>query len=142
MVPAQYESAWRDFDQLLRDARDESGLVTINQTYTMLEGVFRVFRRRLTLADAIRFADTLPPLARALFVSDWDPEEPLQPFKDRATMAAEAQSLRAGHNFAPPTAIHDVAFALRRHVKREAFDAILASLPAGAVEFWDPEAAA
>lgn len=139
-VPAPYESAWRDFDRLLRDARDESGLVTINQAYTMLEGVLRVFRRRLTLEQGIRFAGTLPPLTCALFVANWDTSDAPVPFSDRASMAAEVLTVRPAHNWAQPTAIHDVAWAMRRHVLRlEEFDAVLASLPDGAVEFWDPE---
>jgi uncharacterized protein (DUF2267 family) len=139
-VPAPFESAWRDFDRLLRDARDEAGLVTINQAYTMVEGVLRVFRRRLTLAEGIRFADTLPPLARALFVADWDTAAAPVPFGDRVAMASEVHDLRPDHNWAPDTAIHEVAWAMRRHVfRRSEFNAVLASLPEGAAQFWDPE---
>ena len=80
-VPIEYESAFRDLDRLLRDARDEAGLVSINQSYTMVQGVFEVFRRRLSLADAIRFANILPAGIRALFVADWDPSEAQRPFE-------------------------------------------------------------
>lgn len=141
MIPAPFESSWREFDRLIRDIRDESGLVTINQTYTMLEGVLRVFRRRLTLAQAIDFANVLPILLlRALFISDWDTSEPPVAFGDRAAMAEEVLTLRPGHNSSTPTAIHDVAFGVRKHLANPAaFDAVLATLPEGAREFWDPE---
>jgi uncharacterized protein (DUF2267 family) len=139
-VPAEYYDASRHFEAFLVRARDAAGLTTTNQSFTMVEGVFRAFRRRLSLDDAVRFADVLSPLARALFVADWDPDEPIRPFEDRAAMTLEAQSLRGGHNFAPDTCISDVAVALRASVDEAAFDALLARLPEGARDFWSVRA--
>jgi len=51
-------------------------------------------------------------------------------------MTKEVQALRAVHNFAPETAIRDVASALRRNLDEVAFDRVLATLPHGATEFW------
>lgn len=124
------------FERYLVDARDASGLTTRNQTYTMTEGVFRVFRRRLTLKDALRFADVLPPVLRAIFVFDWETDQSQLAFGDRGAMTREAQALRKDHNFAPDTCISDVARALRKNVDEKAFDAVLASLPEGAADFW------
>ena len=50
----------------------------------------------------------------------------------------EVQSLRADHNYAPETAIRDVARALRRHVDEEEFDKTLAAIGPGAIAFWTP----
>lgn len=138
-VPSEYYDASRQFEAFLVHARDEAGLTTTNQSFTMVEGVFRAFRRRLNLDDAIRFADVLPPVARALFVADWDPEEPRRPFEDRAAMTREAQSLRGGHNFAPDSCIRDVAAALRASVDEAEFDALLARLPEDTRAFWAVE---
>ena len=104
----------------------------------MVQGVFQTFRRRLDLKDAVRFAGVLPAALRALFVADWNPEEPQRPFEERAAMTQEVRALRADHNFAPETAIQDVARALRRHVDEAVFDRFLESLPSGASEFWRP----
>jgi len=135
-VPPQYQRATDDFFAFLAEARDQAGLSTVNQSYTMVQGVLQTFRRRLSLADAIRFAGVLPAVVRAVFVADWDPDEARQPFGDRAAMTAEVLALRPNHNFSPDTAIRDVAAALRRHVDVPAFEAMLASLPEGAAEFW------
>ena len=51
-------------------------------------------------------------------------------------MTDEVQALRADHNYAPDTAIRNVAQALRRVVGPEVLDAVLDRLPGGAVEFW------
>jgi uncharacterized protein (DUF2267 family) len=102
------------------------------------KGYFRPFRGRLDLKDAIRFAGVLPAALRALFVADWNTEEPRRAFEDRAVMTQEIRALRAYHNFAPEMAIQDVARALRRHVDKAAFECVLESLPSGASEFWRP----
>lgn len=121
------------------DARECAGLVTTNQAYTMVEGVFRTFRRRLSVAEGLAFANVLPPVLRALFVEDWDTSEPVQPFASRAAMTAEVQALRAAHNFSPANAISSVASALRKHVQQERLELVLARLPAGAIQFWAAE---
>jgi uncharacterized protein (DUF2267 family) len=135
-VPSQYEFASRDFTRFLVDAREISGLTSTHQAYTMVEGVLRAFRRRLDVADALQFANLLPPLLRALFVADWDVGEARLVFEDRTVMTREVQSLRPEHNFAPDTSIRDVAEALRRNVDEAAFDRLLTRLPAGATDFW------
>lgn len=135
-MPMEYQQASADFERFLASARDAAGLATRNQTYTMVQGVLQAFRARLTLRDALRFADVLPPVLRAIFVADWDVDAPLRPFSDRAAMTREVQALRADHNFAPDTAIADVAAALRAAVDADAFERVLRQLPAEAAAFW------
>jgi uncharacterized protein (DUF2267 family) len=135
-VPVEYKRASMDFEQFMLDAREISGLATTHQTYTMVQGVFQAFRRRLDVKEAIRFANVLPPVLRALFVADWDLDEPRRPFEDRAIMTREVQSLRPDHNFAPESSIGSVATALRRNIDPVALDRVLAGLPTGAQDFW------
>lgn len=135
-IPMEYRTAVEDFEAFLKDARGESGLATRNQVYTMVQGVFQAFRGRLDIRDAIRFANMLPPLLRALFVDDWDVDEPRRSFGSREAMTREVQALRLDHNFAPDSAIRDVAVALRKRVDETALDRLLAMLPEGAQAFW------
>ncbi len=137
-MPMEYRQASRDFDRFMEDLRDTSMLTTTHQAYTMLQGVLQVFRRRLTVQQALHFADVLPPVLRAIFVSDWNVEEPIRAFASREAMSREARELRPDHNFSTETAIADVASALRRHVDPEAFERVLGSLPLAARVFWTP----
>jgi uncharacterized protein (DUF2267 family) len=139
-VPSQYQRATDHFYEFLTDARDTAGLGSTHQAYTMVQGVLYAFRRRLDLKQAILFAGVLPPVLRAIFVADWDMDEPIREFGKRDAMTAEVQSLRADHNFAPDTSIRDVAEALRRHVNEPELDRLLGRLPEGAARFWDPGA--
>lgn len=120
----------------MHDVCEESGLNTSHAAYNMVVGVLRAFRRRLGIKDALRFANILPPVLRALYVADWDVDEPLKPFQDIATMTQEVKALRAEHNFSTDTAIHDVAVALRRNMIESDLDLLLATFPKGASEFW------
>jgi len=137
-MPSEYQRASLDFEKFLLDAREASSLTTTNQTYTMVQGVLQTFRRRLTLPDAISFASVLPPVLRALFVADWDIDEPRRSFANRAELVQEVQSLRADHNFAPDTAIQAVAVALRKNIDETKLNNILNTLPDGASDFWNP----
>ena len=135
-IPPEYQRATDFFHQLLEDARDEADLNTVNQSYTMVQGVLQTFRRRLDVVDAIRFANALPVGVRALFVQEWDINERKRPFQDLAIMTEEVQELRPQHNFAPANSIRAVARALRRNLDEAVLDRVLATLPPGAAEFW------
>lgn len=135
-VPAEYERASAKFYEFLVAVRDESDLWSTHVTYTMVQGVFQTFRRRLTAQQNLRFADELPICLRALYVTDWNLDEPNLPFNDLETMNAEVRQLRRQHNFATRSAIPDVAKHLWRFVDAERFENLLEQLPTGAREFW------
>jgi uncharacterized protein (DUF2267 family) len=135
-VPRAYRQASEDFLKVLVDARDIAMLQTTNQSFTMVQAVLVTFRRRLDVRQALAFADVLPPGLRALFVADWNVDEPRRPFGDRAAMTREVQMLRPDHNVSPDSSIRDVAEALRRNVDEAALDRVLAVLPDGAVAYW------
>lgn len=69
-VPIEYKRAGEEFTNFLVDTKNEAGLWSTHVTYTMVEGVFQAFRRRLSFDQAIKFAGVLPIGLRALFVSD------------------------------------------------------------------------
>ena len=135
-LPFEYERPSQESEKFMVDARNVSGLATTNMAYNMVQGVLQTFRRRLRVRDAALFASVLPAVLRAIFVADWDTDEPQRAFEDRATMTKEVQALRAAHSLGPDTAIQDVAKALRRSVDQTALDRVLAELPQGAAQFW------
>lgn len=134
--PFGYNVATQVFVDVLRAVREETGLATQYQSFTVLEGVLRTFRRRVPVQDSLRFADLLPVPVRALYVHDWDVGPPPVPFGAPATWADEVRALRPRHNSAPDSAVPDVARAMRRFVVAADLDRLLATLPEGAVTFW------
>lgn len=135
-MPMEYRQASVDFDRFMEDLKAVSMLRTSHQAYTMLQAVFQVFRRRLTTEQSIAFAGVLPPVLRAIFVSDWDIAEDRLTFGSESEMMMEVKALRHNHNLSTETAIRDVAAALRRNVDSAAFDRALSQLPQGARDFW------
>lgn len=135
-VPMEFRTAQRDFDAFMIALRDRVMLQTTHQTYTMLDAVFRVFRKRLTLREFACFADGLPPLLRALFIKEWDPEAPIERFGTRQQHAAEILAVRQDHNLSTPTAIDEVRETLREQLGQDRFDALMGVLSPDARAFW------
>lgn len=140
-MPWTYRHASKEFRSLLSDAKERMDLVSYNSTYTAVDAVLQVFRRRLTPRQVVAFADLLPSVLRAMFVYRWDPQLPPAPFTSLEDHTREAQRIRRDHNLTPDNAIEATAWALRRHVNQNDLDDVLAQLPDGAADFWRAEVA-
>lgn len=134
-MPYTYRHASAEFAAFLADLREELGHSSDNVAYTTTDAVFQVFRRRLSVPEALMFADVLPCVLRAIFLWHWTPEA-AKPFGSRVEMTKEVQAVRAHHNWAPDHAILAVARCLRACVLSNDLDPVLARLPEGSVAFW------
>jgi uncharacterized protein (DUF2267 family) len=135
-MPMEYWSASKDFDKMLTELRDRCMLQSHHQAYHTLRAVLHVFRSHLALPDALRFAGVLPPVVRAIFVEDWNIDEPVRPFPDNRTLMTEVKAVRPDHNLAPGSAIGDVTAVLRRYVDNNRLERELRHLGSRASEFW------
>ena len=135
-IPFEYQNASRQFDQFMIESRDNAGLATTNMTWNMVVGVFHAFRSRLSLEQALLFADALPPVMRAIFVENWDPTLPTKEFGTVQSMLADVRSVRSRHNFSTPDAIAAVATALRNNIDMVTFLRTLKQLPPAAQDYW------
>lgn len=135
-LPFEYPNASLAFERFMVDARDFADLATTNMAWNMVVGVLYAFRRRLNVHEGLRFANILPPVLRAIFVEEWNIDEPIKAFGSSEELLAEVRSIRSAHNFAPPHSVQAVAQALRRHVDNAELDRVLSTLPTGSVEFW------
>ena len=135
-MPWTYQQATREWQAFLADARDAMNLGSDNAAFTAVEGVFRAFRRRLSVQQALDFADVLPAVPRALFVAHWRISDQVVPPGTRADWTAEARALRPDHNQTPDNCLIATAFALRRAVLRDDLERVLATLPPFAADFW------
>jgi uncharacterized protein (DUF2267 family) len=124
------------FAAFLNDVKKEAGFGSSHMAYTMAQGVFQVFRRRIDFKEAIAFANVLPVGMRALFIDDWDTEEERLPFTDPEAMNREVRQLRPDHNFATDAAIQQVAAALKKHVDNEKLSGVLEGISKKAMDFW------
>ena len=104
-MPMEYWSASKDFERFLTDVRDTCMLQTHHQAYQTLRAVLHVFRSHLATKDALAFANVLPPVTRAIFVEDWDPDERTSAFPDRERIWSEVMSVRCDHNLSPDSAL-------------------------------------
>lgn len=135
-VPQEYVHASRDFDRFMADFMQIAMIETHHRSYAIVRAVLHVFRDHLTVGDALRFAEVLPAVLRAIFVENWHPATEPAPFSDRATLTLEVKANRRDHNLASESSISDVAAALRRNIDNADLDRLLATLPAGAADYW------
>ena len=131
-----YRNASRDWRGFLDDVMEYTGLVSDNAAYTGIDGVFRAFRRRLTVEQAILFANVLPAVPRAIFIQDWDVGARPVSYAPRETMIHEARTLRQHHNIAPETILDATARALWRRVNHADLRRVLAEFGPIATAFW------
>lgn len=135
-MPQEYQLASQVYDKILARAQAELNLATRNQAYTTVQSVLTVFRRRLSPAQVLQFADALPALMRAIFVADWRESEFTENFGSRENLTIEVKSHRLNHNFSPDNAISGVVIAIRAHMEESRLDELLASFPEEAKSFW------
>lgn len=137
-IPAEYQRIRDQLYDFLLDARDFAELGSTHQSYTMSQGVFQVFRRRVSIEEAILFSNALRAGIRSLFVADWDVNETQKYFSDTEAMTQEVRTLRENHNFATENAIQAVAHALWKNSEPEKLEKALAQLSKEANDFWNP----
>lgn len=111
-------------------------LQTTHQCYTMVQAVFYALRNRMSPRQALAFADGLPPVLRAIFVSDWDVEAPRLPMVDRAGLQREILAFRHNHNLSTPSALEDVGAALRETLDMAGFSRLIEAMPPELARFW------
>jgi len=134
--PHEYTVATDRFADFLGDVKEEADFGSRHMAYTMVQGVFQVFRRRIDFKSAIRFANVLPVGMRALFIDEWDTEEERLQFTNLETMNEEVKKLRPDHNFATQSAIQQVAVAVKKYVDLEEFRNVLSEISEEALAFW------
>ncbi len=135
-MPWAYRHATKDFRAFLDDLKSRAGLDSDNSAYTVVDAVFQVFRRRLSVEEGLLFASNLPAVLSAILVRNWVPEATRLPFGTKEEMNAEARAVRSAHNLTPDDAIDVVAWCLWRHVNHREMEICLAKLPQGARDFW------
>ncbi|WP_238366787.1 DUF2267 domain-containing protein [Mesobacterium pallidum] len=134
-MPWTFRHAQKEWRGILDDMREVLNTPSDNVAYTGLEGVFRAFRDRLPVAQAIAFAQVLPALPRALFVQRWDPAPP-RPWADPSTYVAEARAFRGDHNFAGPEVLRAAFYALHRAIQPVDLHRALDRIGPEARAFW------
>jgi uncharacterized protein (DUF2267 family) len=137
-LPFEYKNPTLQFERFMIDARNFAGLPTTNMAWNMVVGVLHAFRHRLSVYQALAFAAVLPPMIRALFIEDWNPEQDVVPFGEPADWLNDVRLVRPKHNFSPPDAVASVAAALRKHVNAKAFESVFLVLPPEARHYWQP----
>lgn len=135
-MPWTYRHASKEWRAFLDDAKERMCLESDNMTYTAVDAVLQVFRRRLTAQQGLDFASVLPSVLRAIFVNNWEPTEYPARFSERTELTSEVKQVRVNHNLTPDNAIEATAWAIRRCTNKRDFERVLQKMPEGSDAFW------
>jgi len=134
--PNSFQRPGQKFTAFLSDSQEALDLPTSNAAYTTVEAVFTVFRRRLTLKQAVSFAQVLPPVLSALFLKTQDVDaEPLS-FAAEDDLERDVRQFRRNHNFSPENSIPTVSAVLWRHADARDLSRVLDTFPKDAKNYW------
>jgi uncharacterized protein (DUF2267 family) len=134
--PIEYARSTEEFYKFMNEVKYEADFHSFHVTYTMVQSVFQVFRRRVEIQEALNFANCLPVGLRALFVKDWDTSETIKPFENLDIMNDEVKELRNQHNFAREDSIQIVARVLPNHVEKIYYTKMMESMSKDVQTFW------
>ena len=135
-MPFTYRHATDEFRDFLAKLRQETLIASDNVLYTGTEAVLHSFRARLTVQQAVDFANLLPAVLRAIFVQDWNTAKARQPWPDRQTLRAEMLALRRDHNVCPQGLLEALLTAIPATMRRLDLDRLLESIGPEATDFW------
>lgn len=141
-MPQEYQLASQHYESFLKAAQEALDLTTRNQTYTCVQATLLVFRNRLTAEQILMFADTLPAVLRAIFISGWSSDDFKPEFGGDGDWQAEVKAVRMDHNFSNDETPARVAAVLRQHVELPRFERVLQQIGPDALRFWGFEAPA
>ncbi|RXJ66396.1 hypothetical protein CRV08_13030 [Halarcobacter ebronensis] len=135
--PIEYATATQDFYNFMDDVKHKADFHSFHVTYTMVQGVFQTFRSRVTVDEALKFANCLPVALRALFVKDWDVNQVQKEFESFEIMNEDVKSLRSDHNFSRDNAIEIVSSVLLNHVEQVYFSKMMDNMSDEIKLFWN-----
>lgn len=136
--PQDYQIGDKIFYDFLNEVRIDTDLGSTHMSYTVTQGVFQCFKKRISIANSILFCNLLPAPLRALFVADWNPFQEILPAGNREDWLMDTQSLRKEHNFTYlcEDPVKSVAKVIRNYIDSDKFEIYLKNLPSDIREFW------
>lgn len=135
-MPYTYRHASEEWRAWLSGLRADTMVPSDNTLYTATEAVLKSFRARLTPQQALAFADLLPTVLRAIFVSGWDIDAPLQDWPDREKLRREMLAWRRHHNVSPPDLLDHLLAAIPASMRALDLDRVLNGIGPQAKAFW------
>jgi uncharacterized protein (DUF2267 family) len=135
-MPPEIAQASAQFMELLGALKERAYLQTHNQCYAMLRAVLHEYRDHITVDQAIALASALPPVARAIFVEDWEPSDapPSSPAPEAFTQSVIRRL--SPHHIPPDSIVGDVFAVLAPRCDQARLGSALKALPAALQAMW------
>ena len=139
-VPTTIAHAVQQTQEWLKELRDNGGLASEAEAYSILRAVLHQLRDRLTLGEAVDLGQQLPLIVRGIYYEGWRPSHAPEKIRSKQKFLDQVTMRLLPHQIPPEPAVRDVFAMLAHHCDPGEISDVIGQLPADLKELW-PESA-
>lgn len=139
-VPPTIAHALQQTQEWLKELRDNGGLASEAEAYSVLRAVLHQLRDRLTIGEAVDLGQQLPLIVRGIYYESWRPSHAPEKIRSKQKFLDQITVRLLPHQVPPEPAARDVFSLLAHHCDPGEIADVIGQLPAELKELW-PESA-
>ena len=139
-VPPTIAHALQQTQEWLKELRDNGGLASEAEAYSVLRAVLHQLRDRLTIGEAVDLGQQLPLIVRGIYYESWRPTHAPEKIRSKQKFLDQITVRLLPHPIPPEPAARDVFALLAHHCDPGEIADVIGQLPADIKELW-PESA-
>lgn len=139
-VPTTIAHAVQQTQEWLKELRDNGGLASEAEAYSVLRAVLHQLRDRLTLGEAVDLGQQFPLIVRGIYYEGWRPSHAPEKIRSKQKFLDQVTMRLLPHQIPPEPAVRDVFAMLAHHCDPGEISDVIGQLPADLKELW-PESA-
>lgn len=139
-VPTTIAHAIQQTQEWLKELRDNGGLASEAEAYSVLRAVLHQLRDRLTLGEAVDLGQQLPLIVRGIYYEGWRPSHVPEKVRSKQKFLDQVTMRLLPHQIPPEPAVRDVFALIAHHCDPGEISDVIGQLPEDLKELW-PETA-
>jgi len=139
-IPTTIAHAVQQTQEWLKELRDNGGLASEAEAYSVLRAVLHQLRDRLTLGEAVDLGQQLPLVVRGIYFEGWRPSLAPEKIRSKQKFLDQVTMKLLPHQIPPEPAVRDVFALIAHHCDPGEVSDVIGQLPADIKELW-PETA-
>lgn len=139
-IPTTIAHAVQQTQEWLKELRDNGGLASEAESYSVLRAVLHQLRDRLTLGEAVDLGQQLPLIVRGIYFEGWRPSLAPEKIRSKQKFLDQVTMKLLPHQIPPEPAVRDVFAMIAHHCDPGEVSDVIGQLPADIKELW-PETA-
>lgn len=135
-VPPTIAHAVQQTQEWLKALRDNGGLASEAEAYSVLRAVLHQLRDRLTLGEAVDLGQQLPLIVRGIYFEGWRPSHAPEKIRSKQKFLDQVTLRLLPHQIPPEPAVRDVFALLAHYCDPGEISDVIGQLPDDIKELW------